>query len=118
MNDKEKIKSFFQSQFDFQNVSEGDTIVDTGAQSGTYEGCFLSVNDLKTVSFILVDIDPTCLNQPKKFEGQIHGGCHNPLLSFQKINELFTSNGYRLSDKKDIIRKKDSDVLMVRYTKD
>jgi hypothetical protein len=46
-------------------VQEGDTIVDIGAQSGTYEGCFLAVNNFKTVRFLLVDIDSSCLNQEK-----------------------------------------------------
>ena len=193
MNDPEKIRSHFQQQFDFLNVHEGDTIVDIGAQSGTYEGCFLSVNDLKTVSFILVDIDSACLNQhkvnnmiahysklkndsiknnfqivrntpdslclplnryqklwlfntlhevpdqakmvraicsvlkpkgeliilenPPKYEGQLHGGCHKPLLSFEKINELFIANGFQFAGRKDIVRKRNSDILMVRYFK-
>src|SRR6476659_10757924 len=65
LNDKQKISSNFKDQFDFLNVQEGDTIVDIGAQSGTYEGCFLAVNNFKTIRFLLVDIDNSCLNQEK-----------------------------------------------------
>ena len=194
MNDKGKISSYFRAQFDFLNVQEGDTIVDIRAQSGTLEGCFLSVNDLKTVSFILVDIDSGCLNQqklknmiahyskvkgdsiqnrfqivqntpdslwlplnnyrevwlfntlheipdqqkmirdissvlkpggevvilenPPEHEVQLHGGCHKPLLSFEKINRMFASNGFWFVDKKEIIRKRNSDILMARYIKE
>jgi ubiquinone/menaquinone biosynthesis C-methylase UbiE len=193
MNDKKKIRDYFQQQFDFLGVQEGDTIVDIGASSGTYEGNFLAVSDLKTISFILVDIDPKCLNQqkvdnmiahyskvkgdsiknkfqlvqntpdslwlplnqfqkvwimntlheipdqakmvrdifsilkpggeivvlenPPAYEGQLHGGCHKPLLSFEKINSLFISNGFEFADKKNIDRKRNSDILMIRYRK-
>jgi len=194
LNDKQKISSNFKDQFDFLNVDEGDTIVDIGAQSGTYEGCFLAVNNFKTVRFLLVDIDSSCLNQekvnnmvahyskvkgdsirnsfqivqntpdslwlplnqyrkawlfntlhelpdqpkmirdihailksggeitileiPAKYEGQLHGGCHKPLLSLEKINALFASNGFRFSDKKLVARKKHFDVFMARYIKE
>ena len=63
LNDKQKISSNFKDQFDFLNVHEGDTIVDIGAQSGSYEGCYLAVTKFKTVCFLLVDIDSSCLNQ-------------------------------------------------------
>jgi len=194
LNDKQKISSNFKEQFDFLNVQEGDTIVDIGAQSGTYEGCFLAVNNFKTVRFLLVDIDSSCLNQekvnnmiahyskvkgdsirnsfqivqntpdslwlplnqyrkvwlfntlhelpdqpkmikdihailktggeitileiPAKYEGQLHGGCHKPLLSLEKINALFASNGFRFSDKKLVAQKKHFDVFMARYIKE
>ena len=194
MNDKRKITSYFRQQYEFLNVQEGDTIVDIGAQSGTFEGCFLSVNDLKTVSFILVDIDSGCLNRqklnnmiahyskvkgdsirngfqivlntpdslwlplnayrevwifntlheipdqqkmirdissilkrggeivilenPPEHEGQLHGGCHKPLLSFENINRMFTSNGFRFVDKKEIVRKRNFDILMARFIKE
>ena len=194
LNDKQKISSNFKEQFDFLNVQEGDTIVDIGAQSGTYEGCFLAVNNFKTVRFLLVDIDSSCLNQekvhnmiahyskvkgdsirnsfqivqntpdslwlplnqyrkvwlfntlhelpdqpkmikdihailktggeitileiPAKYEGQLHGGCHKPLLSLEKINALFASNGFRFSDKKLVARKQHFDVFMARYIKE
>lgn len=65
MKNKKGIKAYMQPQFDFLRVQEGDTIVDIGAQSGSYEGCFLSVNDFQKLSFVLVDIDPKCLNQRK-----------------------------------------------------
>jgi ubiquinone/menaquinone biosynthesis C-methylase UbiE len=193
MNDKEKAREYLQSQFDFLNVQEGDTIVDIGAASGSFEGVFLSVSDFEDVSFILVDINPGCLNQqkvnnmlahysklkgdsikntfqlvqntpdslwlplnrfqkvwmlntlheipdqekmirdiyavlkpggevtilenPPKREGQLHGGCHKPLLSFEKMNALFTSGGFQLDGRKDIIRKRSSDVLMLRFIK-
>src|SRR3712207_4071376 len=65
MSDKEKIRNFFKEQFEFLKVQDGDTIVDIGAQSGTYEGNFLTINDPSNVSFILVDIDARCLNQQK-----------------------------------------------------
>jgi len=194
LNDKQKISSNFKEQFDFLNVQEGDTIVDIGAQSGTYEGCFLAVNNFKTIRFLLVDIDSSCLNQekvhnmiahyskvkgdsirnsfqivqntpdslwlplnqyrkvwlfntlhelpdqpkmikdihailktggeitileiPAKYEGQLHGGCHKPLLSLEKINALFASNGFRFSDKKLVAQKKHFDVFMARYIKE
>jgi len=194
LNDKQKISSNFKEQFDFLNVQEGDTIVDIGAQSGTYEGCFLAVNNFKTVRFLLVDIDSSCLNQekvhnmiahyskvkgdwirnsfqivqntpdslwlplnqyrkvwlfntlhelpdqpkmikdihailktggeitileiPAKYEGQLHGGCQKPLLSLEKINALFASNGFRFSDKKLVAQKKHFDVFMARYIKE
>jgi ubiquinone/menaquinone biosynthesis C-methylase UbiE len=194
LNDKQEISSNFKEQFDFLNVQEGDTIVDIGAQSGTYEGCFLAVNNFKTVRFLLVDIDSSCLNQekvhnmiahyskvkgdsirnsfqivqntpdslwlplnqyrkvwlfntlhelpdqpkmikdihailktggeitileiPAKYEGQLHGGCHKPLLSLEKINALFASNGFRFSDKKLVAQKKHFDVFMARYIKE
>jgi len=194
LNDKQKISSNFKEQFDFLNVQEGDTIVDIGSQSGTYEGCFLAVNNFKTVHFLLVDIDSSCLNQekvnnmvahyskvkgdsirnsfqivqnttdslwlplnyyrkvwlfntlheipdqqkivkdinailkpggeitileiPAKYEGQVHGGCHKPLLTLEKINSLFASNGFRFSEKKLVARKKHFDVFMARYIKE
>jgi len=194
LSDKQKISSNFQEQFDFLNVHEGDTIVDIGAQSGSYEGCFLAAHDNKSVVFILVDIDAACLNRekvnnmiahyskvkgdsirnsfqivqntpdslwlplhhyqkiwlfntlheipnqqkmvkdinailksggeitileiPAKYEGQLHGGCHKPLLSLEKINALFTSNGFRFADKKLVTRKKHFDVFMARYIKE
>ena len=194
LNDKQKISSNFKEQFDFLNVQEGDTIVDIGAQSGTYEGCFLAVNNFKTVHFLLVDIDSSCLNQekvnnmvahyskvkgdsirnsfqivqnttdslwlplnyyrkvwlfntlheipdqqkmvkdinailkpggeitileiPAKYEGQVHGGCHKPLLTLEKINSLFASNGFRFSERKLVARKKHFDVFMARYIKE
>lgn len=34
------------------------------------------------------------------YEGQLHGGCHKPLMNFEKINEIFTSNGFGLPSKK------------------
>lgn len=193
MDSKGKIISYFQPEFDFLDVQEGDTIVDIGAQSGTLEGCFLSVNNFNDVSFVLVDIDSSCLNQkkvnnvithyskvkgdsirnsfqivlntvdslwlplnhyqkvwlfntlheipdkkkmindiaailktggeiiilenPPKYEGQLHGGCHKPLLSFEKINELFTTSSFSYADKKLIVRKRNSDILMVKYIK-
>jgi ubiquinone/menaquinone biosynthesis C-methylase UbiE len=194
LNDKKRISSNFKEQFDFLHVNEGDTIVDIGAQSGTYEGCFLAVNNFKTVRFILVDIDTSCLNGqkvnnmiahyskvkgdsirnsfqivqntpdslwlplnayrkvwlfntlheipdqqkmvkdiktilkqggeitileiPAKYEGQLHGGCHQPLLTLEKINALFSSNGFRFIDKKLVARKKHFDVFMARYIKE
>lgn len=193
MNDKEKIITFFQPQFEFLKVQENDTIVDIGAQSGSYEGAFLTVNNFKNLSFILVDIDSRCLNQQKvnnmlahyskvkgdsiqchfqliqntqdslwlplnhykqvwlmntlheipdqakmvkeinailqagaeivllelspKYEGELHTGCRKPLLSFAQINQLFTSNGFVLKERKNIPRKKNSDVMMMRYIK-
>lgn len=194
LGDKQKISSNFKEQFDFLNVEERDTIVDIGAQSGSYEGCFLTVSDNKSAAFILVDIDAACLNQekvnnmiahyskvkgdsiqnsfqivqntpdslwlplnryrkvwlfntlheipdqqkmvkdinailqhggeitileiPAKYEGQLHGGCHKPLLSLENINALFTSNGFRFADKKLVARKKHFDVFMARYIKE
>ena len=193
MKDKEKIRSYLQPQFDFLNVQAGDTIVDIGAASGAFEGNFLSVNEASNVCFILVDINPSCLNQqkvknmlayysnvrgdsiknnfrlvqntpdslwlplnqyrkvwivntlheipdqakmirdicsilqtggevvilenPAKREGQLHGGCRKPLLTFDKINGLFTSNGFSYVERKDIDRKRSSDILMVRFIK-
>lgn len=193
MKDREKIRSYLQSQFDFLKVQEGDTIVDIGAASGAFEGSFLSVNEGSDVSFILVDINPSCLNQqklnnmlayysgvrgdsiknnfrlvqntpdslwlplnqynkvwiintlheipdqakmvkdiclilqtggevvilenPAKREGQLHSGCHKPLLTFDKINALFTANDFAYVEKKEIVRKRNSDVLMVRFVK-
>lgn len=192
MKNKKGIKAYMQPQFDFLQVQEGDTIVDIGAQSGSYEGCFLSVNNFQNLSFILVDIDPKCLNQQKvnnmithyagvkgdsikanfkivqntadslwlpqnsfqkvwllntlheipdqakmvrdiysvlrtggeivileltpDYEGQLHGGCHKPLMNFEKINEVFTSNGFRLADRKNFVRKR-NDLLMLRFIK-
>lgn len=191
--DKEKIRSYNQPQYEFLKVQDGDTIVDIGAASGAFEGTFLSVNDFPNVSFILVDINPDCLNtqkvnnmitfysgvkrdsirnhfqivqntsdslwlplnrykkvwlintlheipdqakmvkdicnilqpggeiiileNPPKREGQLHGGCHKPLLSFDTINNLFTQNGFAYSERKDIIRKRNSDILMIRFIK-
>lgn len=64
-SDKDKILSQLKEQFDFLQVHDGDTIVDIGAQSGSYEGCFLAASNVKYVSFILVDIDSSCMNQQK-----------------------------------------------------
>ena len=64
-NEKDKIISQFQDQFDFLQVHDGDTIVDIGAQSGSYEGCFMAAMNVKDVSFVLVDIDSSCMNQQK-----------------------------------------------------
>jgi ubiquinone/menaquinone biosynthesis C-methylase UbiE len=57
------------------------------------------------------------LENPPKYEGQLHGGCHKPLLSFEKIYALFTSNGFQFAERKDIIRKRNSDILMARFIK-
>ena len=87
MNDKKKITSYFRQQYEFLNVQEGDTIVDIGAQSGTFEGCFLSVNDLKTVSFILVDIDSGCLNRQK---------LNNMIAHYSKVKGDSIRNGFQI----------------------
>ena len=190
---KEGISNYFHQQFQFLNVSEGDTIVDIGAGSGWYEGAFSAASELKELTFVLVDINPKCLNEkkvnnmishyskvkgdsityrfqivqntpdslhlplnqfnkvwmlntlheipdqskmirdihailktggeiivlenPPKKEGQLHGGCKKPLLSFEKITSLFTANGFQFSEKLDIIRKRNSDVQMLRFIK-
>ena len=57
------------------------------------------------------------LENPPKKEGQLHGGCRMPLLSFERINTLFTSNGFQFSEKIDIIRKRNSDMQMLRFIK-
>ena len=193
LKSKEKISSYYHQQFQFLNISEGDTIVDIGAGSGWYEGAFSAISELKELTFILVDINPKCLNEkkvnnmishyskvkgdsithrfqivqntpdslqvplnrfnkvwmlntlheipdqskmirdiyailktggeiivlenPPKKEGQLHGVCRMPLLSFEKINSLFTSNGFQFSEKIDIIRKRNSDIQMLRFIK-
>lgn len=59
------IKKINQYQFDFLNISEGDTIVDVGAGSGWYEGMYSAIGSFKHVHFVLVDIDSSCLNRDK-----------------------------------------------------
>ena len=58
------------------------------------------------------------LENPPEHEGQLHGGCHKPLLSFENINRMFTSNGFRFVDKKEIVRKRNFDILLARYIKE
>ncbi|HYK54917.1 MAG TPA: hypothetical protein VEV15_00435, partial [Flavisolibacter sp.] len=65
LKSKEKISSYYHQQFQFLNISEGDTIVDIGAGSGWYEGAFSAISELKELTFILVDINPKCLNEKK-----------------------------------------------------
>lgn len=190
---KEKLISYFQQQFQFLHVAEGDTIVDIGAGSGWYEGAFSAASELKELTFVLVDINPKCLNEekvnnmishyskvkgdsityrfqivqntpdslhlplnqfnkvwmlntlheipdqskmirdiyailktggeiiilenPPKKEGELHIGCKKPLLSFEKLTSLFIANGFQFSEKLDIIRKKMSDIQMLRFIK-
>jgi len=194
LKNREKVKEYYQPQFDFLQVAEGDTIVDIGAGSGWYEGGFSAVSDFKNLTFILVDINAKCLNEqkvknmvayyaavkrdtisnrfqivqntpdslwlplggfqkvwmmntlheipdqtkmakdiyailktggeavilenPPKREGDLHGGCKMPLLSFEKIKELFTTNGFRFGEKIDIVRKRNSDIQMLRFVKE
>lgn len=193
MKSKEKISSYYHQQFQFLHVSEGDTIVDIGAGSGWYEGAFSAVSELKELTFVLVDINPKCLNEekvnhmishyskvkgdsityrfqivqntpdslhlpldqfnkvwmlntlheipdqskmikdihailktggeiivlenPPKKEGQLHIGCKKPLLPFEKLTSLFIANGFQFSEKIDIIRKRNSDIQMLRFVK-
>jgi ubiquinone/menaquinone biosynthesis C-methylase UbiE len=57
------------------------------------------------------------LENPPKKEGQLHGGCKKPLLSFEQIKTLFTSNGFLFAEKIDIIRKRNSAIQMLRFVK-
>lgn len=64
-NSKKRIREHFGEQYAFLSPQKGDTIVDIGAASGTYEGCLAAGYDLEGVSFVLVDIDKRCLNEQK-----------------------------------------------------
>lgn len=62
---KKRIREHFGEQVGFLAPQNGDTIVDIGAASGTYEGCLCASYELENVNFVLVDVDNRCLNEKR-----------------------------------------------------
>lgn len=65
LGNKKIIRTLMEEQFVFLLPQKGDTIVDIGAASGTFEGCLAAAFDLSGVAFVLVDVDARCLNEQK-----------------------------------------------------
>ena len=63
--DSSHIRIAVGKKLDFIQIKDGDTVVDIGAQSGTFLGCISVIVDFKQLNFILVDIDSNCLNKQK-----------------------------------------------------
>ena len=64
-SDTAKMRQHFGKQLAFLKIRDNDTIVDIGAQSGSYEGILSVIGDFQQVSFLLVDIDSNCLSKEK-----------------------------------------------------
>ena len=64
-SDTAKMRQHFGKQLAFLKIMDNDTIVDIGAQSGSYEGILSVIGNFKRVSFFLVDIDSNCLGKEK-----------------------------------------------------
>lgn len=73
-----KIKDRLLSQYAFLEVKENDTIVDIGAQSGSFEGAFTTLTNYQKLHFVLVDIDSACLNSRKLAAMNQHFASHKP----------------------------------------
>lgn len=190
---KKAIHDHFDTVFHFFNVSEGDTIVDVGAASGWIEGAFAAVTPLRSVHFILLDIDTGCLNarmignmqrayaavrgeplpcsfqwvrnspdslhlplnrfrklwlinvlhevpEPArlvqqvaavlqsggevvveemmpKTKGQLHGGCHKPLMQPDELETVFTANGFLLAERKLFRPNRRQELQLLRFRK-
>lgn len=65
LGNKKIIRTLMEEQFTFLSPQKGDTIVDIGAASGTFEGCLAAAFDLSGIAFVLVDVDARCLNEQK-----------------------------------------------------
>lgn len=65
ISSKKGIRKVLEEQFNFLSPQKGDTIVDIGAASGSFEGCLAAGFDLADVDFILVDVNTLCLNETK-----------------------------------------------------
>jgi len=63
--DTVKMRQHFGKQLGFLNIENNDSIVDIGAQSGTYEGILSVIGNFENVTFFLIDIDTNCLNRDK-----------------------------------------------------
>jgi len=59
------IRNQFEKKLSFLNIHDGDTIVDIGSSSGSFEGCLCVIGNFKNVNFVLVDIDSLCLNKKR-----------------------------------------------------
>lgn len=53
---------------------------------------------------------------PKK-PGQLHGGCNQPLMSFEAIRNFFETNGFSFEEKKLVQPKKRVQMQMLRFKK-
>jgi len=51
-----------QEQLEFLQLQENDTIVDIGASSGSFNASMAAIAQVKSLHFLLVDIDTACLN--------------------------------------------------------
>lgn len=65
LSSKKTIRALLEEQVNFLSPQKGDTVVNIGAASGSYEGCLAAGFDVAEVAFILVDIDARCLNEQK-----------------------------------------------------
>lgn len=93
MKDTIKMKQQCGRQLDFLQIQSNDTIVDIGAQSGSYEGMLSAIGQFENVTFMLVDIDTNCLNSDK---------VHNMITHYESVKgKKFTHNFWIINNTQD-----------------
>ena len=65
VSDTTEMRQYYDRQLKFLKISDNDSVVDIGAQSGNYEGILSVIGNFKNVNFFLVDIDSNCLSKGK-----------------------------------------------------
>jgi ubiquinone/menaquinone biosynthesis C-methylase UbiE len=190
---KQSIEKALETQYQFLQLHDNDTIADIGAGSGWYEGALSTFMPFHHLTFYLVDIDTRCLNQQKvdnmvqyysflkgdsitnrflivnntpdslflpvksfrkvwimntlheisdqtkiarainnilqpggevivlellpRKEGELHINCNKPLLTKEKINNIFSTNGFVLQGNTIINQGRNSQFQMLRFLK-